>query len=284
MSELTDLPDLHGATIDAIIGHAGRATLPFQRANREERYATAFWFNELVESTSENESADEVVRQYLVTAGEPTRVEMAEFTLRPELCAPAMSAEKLMMVDFAEGWIHLDGLGVAVMPTAGLHAHGARKGWLWTTDEITDGLAARDEDIANLGANPVAACLLGHDVAAGSGAREQAVVVGEVARGSDGGVRWVGRLPQGCVGAPVFIASPLSGNSFKLVCVGVALPGDGHHAIATFDRIRTALRALPAVAPDTAAAQESAGPSTGPSTEPLPPTPEPKRRWWQRRG
>jgi hypothetical protein len=273
MSEPTDLPDLHGATIDAMVGHAGRATLPFQRANREEQYATAFWFNELVENTSEDESEDEVVRQFLVTASEPTRVEMAEFTLRPDLCAPAMSAEKLVMVDFAEGWIHLDGLGVAVMPTAGLHAHGTRKGWRWTTDEVTDGVAATDEDIAGLGADPVVAYLLGHDVAAGSGAREQAVVVGEVARTSGGGVGWVGRLPQGCVGAPVFIASPLSGDGFKLVCVGVALPGDGHHTIATFDRIRTALRT---VAPDTTTAHEP--------TEPLPPTPGPKRRWWQRRG
>ncbi|MFF7885705.1 hypothetical protein ACH40F_51050 [Streptomyces sp. NPDC020794] len=66
---------------------------------------------------------------------------------------------------------------------------------------------------------------------------------------------------------------PLSRNGFKLVCVGVALPGDGHHTIATFDRIRAALRA---VAPDTATAHEP--------TEPLPPAPGPKRRWWQRRG
>src|SRR5690242_11571442 len=49
---------------------------------------------------------------------------------------------------------------------------------------------------------------LGHDVAAGKGAREQAVVVGEAARTGDGGVRLVGRLRQGCVGAAVFIPSP----------------------------------------------------------------------------
>ena len=39
-------------------------------------------------------------------------MEPAEFTLRPDLCAPEMSAEKLMMIDFAEGWTHLGaGLG-----------------------------------------------------------------------------------------------------------------------------------------------------------------------------
>ncbi len=48
---------------------------------------------------------------------------------------------------------------------------------------------------------------LGHDVAAGSRAREQAVVVGEVARTGNSGVRRVGRLRQGCVGAAVFIPS-----------------------------------------------------------------------------
>ena len=55
---------------------------------------------------------DQVVRQYLVTAGGSARVELAEFTLRPDLCTPEMSAEKLMMIDFAEGWTHLGaGLG-----------------------------------------------------------------------------------------------------------------------------------------------------------------------------
>ncbi|MFF3936297.1 hypothetical protein [Streptomyces phaeofaciens] len=269
MPDLPDLPDLHSATIDAIMGHAGRSTLPFKRANREEHHATAFWFNELVETTAEGE----VVRQYLVTSSRPTEVEIAEFTLRPDLCAPAMSAEKLLMTDFAQGWTHLGDLGVAVMSTTGLHAHGARKGWRWTTDEITDGIAAKEEDIAGLGESPVVAYVLGHDVGAGNGAREQAVVVGKISRTGDDGIRWMGHLPEGCVGAPVFIGSGLGENSFKLVCVGVALPGDGHHPIAAFDRIRTALRA---VTPDTASASTLSEPSPQPR--------EPKRRWWKRRG
>ena len=266
---MSTLPSLHSATIDAIVGHAGRATLPFQRLHREEQHATAFWFNELVGTTAEGEA----VRQYLMTASEPARVESAEFTLRPDLCAPAMSAEKLVMIDFADGWIHLDDLGVAVMPAAGLHAHGARKGWRWTTDEITDGIAAEEADVASLSAKPVTAYLLGHDVGAGTGAREQAVVVGTVTRTSSGSVSWVGDLPQGCIGAPVFTSARLSGDRFKLVCVGVVLRGDVHHPIATFDRIRTALRTH---ASDLASAPETA--------RPTPRTPEPKRRWWQRRG
>lgn len=157
---MSELPSLHGAAIDAIVGHASRATLPFQRAHREEQHATAFWFNELVETTAEGE----FIRQHLVTASEPTRAESAEFTLRPDLRTPAMSAEKLLMMDFAEEGTHPGDLGVAVMPTTGLHTHGARKGWRWTTDEITDGIAAKKEDIADLGAEPVVAYLLGHAI------------------------------------------------------------------------------------------------------------------------
>ncbi|MGW0794110.1 hypothetical protein [Streptomyces sp. NPDC002692] len=265
---MPDLPDLSSATVDAIVDHVGRSTLPFRQALGEEQYATAFWFNELVGTTAEGE----IVRQYLVTAGEPARVELAEFTLRPQLCAPVMSAEKLMMIDFAEQWTHLDGLGVAVMPSAGLHAHGARKGWQWTTDEITDGIAATEQDIAGLGESPVQAYLLGH-VNDGDGPREQAVVIGRIIREDDGRIQWIGDLPQGCVGAPVFISAPRGANSFKLVCVGVALPAGEHHTIAPFDRIRAALTAFP---PNSGSAPDGTAPEPRPAG--------PKRRWWRRRG
>lgn len=264
---MSDLPEHSSATIDAIVGHTGRSTLPFQRAHQEEQHATAFWFNELVETTSEGD----VIRQYLVTAGEPARVDLAEFTLRPELCAPVMSAQKLMMLDFAEGWTHLGDLGVAVMPSAGLHAHGARKGWHWTTDEITDGIAATEQDIAALGESPVPAYLLGH-VNDGDTPREQAVVIGWITRKGDGSVEWIGDLPQGCVGAPVFIGAPVGEGSFKLVCVGVMLPADDHHTIAPFDRIRAALSAVPS----------NSAPAPA-ENEPGPRPTEPKRRWWRRR-
>ncbi len=219
----------------------------------------------------ETTAEEEVIRQYLVTASEPARVEVAEFTLRPDLCTPVMSSEKLMMIDFAEGWIHLGDLGVAVMPTAGLHAHGARKGWRWTTDEITDGIAATEQDIAELGEHPIAAYVLGHITEDRD--REQTVVIGQVTRTSGGSIHWIGNLPQGCVGAPVFIGARLGGNSFKLVCLGVTLPADGDHAIAPFDRIRAALGAL----------HSNTSPAFD-ATADRPRTIESKRRWWQRRG
>lgn len=241
------------AAIDALMAHAGRATLPYQPAHRGEGHATAFWFNELVRTDADGET----VRPYLVTAAEPTRVDLAEVTLRPELCDPAPSASKVVMTDFAQGWTVLPGLGVAVLPTAALEAYAERKGWRWSTDEITDGLAARAEDTARIGQDPVTAYVLGHEA---DDERRQAVVVGALARAADGSVRWGGRLPEGCVGAPAFMGLPLKGNAFKLVCVGVALPADdhgfGHHPVATFDAIRTAL---------------------------APAADRPARRWWPRR-
>lgn len=44
-------------------------------------------------------------------------IDVAEVTARPSLCVPAPGAEKLLMTDFTERWIHLRDPGVAVMPT-----------------------------------------------------------------------------------------------------------------------------------------------------------------------
>ncbi|MGW0879239.1 hypothetical protein [Streptomyces sp. NPDC002671] len=258
-------PSLHQATIDAIHSYAGRATLAFERANRPGPYGTLFWFNELLESTEEADT----VRPLLVTAVEQTRYDVAEVAMRPELCDPAPSAERLLLTQFAQGWTELPGLGVAVQSAAFLRAYAADKGWQWNTHEITDGAAARAEDIARITTKPVTAYALAHDVAPRTGAREQAVVVGALARMKDGTIRWSTELPAGCVGAPVFYSTPHEEDgpdSFMLVCAGVLLPADdkgfGHHPVATFDRIREALAALPVLEPSTPA----------------------RRRWWQRKG
>ncbi|MDX2605959.1 hypothetical protein PV379_45080 [Streptomyces caniscabiei] len=76
-------------------------------------------------------------------------MELAEFTLRPDLCAPEMSAEKLMMIDFAEGWTPLGDLGVAVMPTTGSHASAWR-----CPPAVTTGLPPLDRIRAALKALP----------------------------------------------------------------------------------------------------------------------------------
>ncbi|MFJ8859963.1 hypothetical protein ACIRD8_16190 [Streptomyces sp. NPDC102451] len=263
----------HDAIINAIMANAGRSTLAFAQAHADRWHGTAFWFNDLIDSTPDSE----VISQYLVTAAEVTRYDLGELTLRPELCEPVGSAEKLLMTDFADGWTVLGDLGVAVMPTAGLHAHGSRKGWSWATDEITDGLAARHEDIARIGAEPLPAYILGHDVGEPDGERLQAVVVGQVARGTDGHVRWDSTVPEGCAGAPVFVGEELGDDRLKLVCVGLVLPGGKQNRIATFDRIRTAVRE--------SAAGRGAEPVTAPAVDPGPEGPEAGRRpsWWRRK-
>lgn len=249
----------HGSIIDALLSSSGRATLPYQRAHRGDDFGTAFWFNDLV---SEGEGGSEVYRQYLVTAGALTRYELAEIRLRPELCDSAMSANGLMMTRFQEGWIALGDSGVSVLPTGVLHALARRKGWAWATDEVTDGVAAKAGDLGRLGDGPVPAYVLGHDVGPDRTQREQAVVVGEVVRGGEG-VVWTTPVPRGCAGAPVFVGLPLEGRRFKLVCLGVLLPGEGdRHPVATFDRIRAGVRALP---------------------EQRQPAGEARSRWWRRR-
>lgn len=178
-----------------------------------------------------------------MTAAGVTRYDLAQWTLRPELCQPRMSAELLLMPKFEDQWITLPDLSVAVMPAGGLHEHAARKGWHWSTDEVTEGIAATPADLAAIGADSVPSLILGHDVGP-SWERTQAVVIGGVSRGTDGAVRRDRAMPDGCVGAPVFTGLPRDDGNWKLVCLGVVLPGARLNALAPFDRIRAAVRAL----------------------------------------
>jgi hypothetical protein len=237
---MSDLTFLTETLVKAVTAHTARATLPFQQAHTGRMPGTAFWYNDLVDATPEHER----IRQFLVTAEAVTRYELAQWTLRAELCEPSMSAEFLLMRDFADGWIRLPDLGIAVMPTAGLYAHAQRKGWQWTTDEITEGLAATESDLETLGSTPSPALVLGHDVGP-RGERLQAAVVGGAFHAPDGALRWDRALPDGFTGAPVFVGRLLDESRFKLVCLGVVLPGERHNVIIGFDRIRSAIRALP---------------------------------------
>jgi hypothetical protein len=251
----------------AVLNVAGRATLPFQAARADRSFGTAFWYNDLVESAGDRE----VVRQYLVTAERRTRYELGQFTLREGLAEPELPADELVLPAFVKKWSPLGDLGVAAMPTTDLHIHAERKGWSWTTDEITSGLAARPDDIALLGPEPLAGYLLGHEVVPAPGMktpdRPQSLVPGTVSRPiPDGPVRWSGPLPAGFDGAPLFAALPMPDDQVKLVCLGLVLAaaddtgnrddtvGEGG-TVVTFDLLRPAVHAL---------------------------TPPRKRHWWQR--
>ncbi|MYS19432.1 hypothetical protein GA0115240_108021 [Streptomyces sp. DvalAA-14] len=246
----------------AVLNVAGRATLPFQAARADRSFGTAFWYNDLVESAGDRE----VVRQYLVTAERRTRYEIGQFTLRDGLAEPELPADELVLPGFVKKWTPLGDLGAAAMPTTDLHIHAERKGWSWSTDEITSGLAAQPEDIALLGPEPLPAYLLGHEVVAvperKTPDRPQSLVPGTVSRPApDGPVRWSGPRPAGFDGAPLFAALPLLDDQVKLICLGLVLPAadDGpageDGVVVTFDLLRPAVHAL---------------------------TPALKRRWWQR--
>lgn len=169
------------------------------------------------------------------------------------------------------------------MAALGLHLHGERKGWHWTTDEITDGLAARTADLARLGEESFTAYVLAHAVETdgpSSAARPQAVIVGGLTRDAGGAVRWTGPDVPGATGAPVFYSLPKDDGGRKLLCAGVLLPRDaddphpptgpdvppapGHpnraFPVAPFDAIRTAVHALADPAADPPATPAAADP------------------------
>jgi hypothetical protein len=237
---------------DAVMDVAGRATLPLQAARADRNFATAFWYNDLIEVGDERET----IRQYLVTTEPHTRYELGQFTLREGLVTPGLPADELVLPGFSRKWFRIEGLGVAVMPTVDLHLHGERRGWGWSVQEVTDGLAARPEDIAALGAQPLTAYLLGHEVTEPGTrhpGRPQTLLEGTVTRTAEGTVVWDGPLPDGCAGAPVFAGLPHE-QGLKLLCLGLARPG-GPATLATFDELRPAIHNL---------------------------SPARKRHWWQR--
>lgn len=148
------------------------------------------------------------------------------------------------MPRFAQLWTHRADLGAAIMATQGRHEHVPAKGWRWATQEVTDGVAARAPEVAAIGELPISAFVLGHLVNEPSGSsRPLELVVGRVIRDGDRLV-FASPLPAGFVGAPVFCLQARGSDGGALQCLGLALPGDDRHPVATFDRIRDAIADL----------------------------------------
>ncbi|MDI5961932.1 hypothetical protein POF50_014445 [Streptomyces sp. SL13] len=229
------------AIVKTLLSLVGRSTLPVRQARSDERHGTAFWFDDLVAAGPDGP----VVRQYLVTADAMTRFDLGELVLRPELCDPPVNPDVLLMPGFAEQWIRLERLGLAVMPTTGLHAHAERRGWRWTTDPVDDGLAAAVGDLAALDGRPAPAYAVGHPVPPrpgdGSG---PAVVAGHVYRRNDNTLGWQGAIPDGLAGAPVLAVPPGPDGTADPLCIGALLPGRGRDTVVTFDHVRLALSDL----------------------------------------
>lgn len=221
---------------DVIVDRLVRATLPIAGPVSGPS-GTAFLYNHLVGST---DSGDRVV-ELLITADVFAQQAMLEFELRPDMIEPAgAAADKLLVTDVAGLWTH-DAAGFAFVPSTFLHAHGQRKGWHWTTQELTDGFAATAQDLVDLGAGQRRGYILGHTV---DGTRRPLVLIsGRLRRDDAGVISWVGSVPDGTVGSPVFTVRQLDARSFKVVCLGVLLPGTGDNLVATFDAIRLAVAA-----------------------------------------
>lgn len=231
--------------VDAIarflLGLVGRGTFPMSQVISGHE-SCAFLFNDLLESDDDGDT----IATWILTADAMTYAEAGVFGIRPEMTEDgAPSAGEVVVMGYEQFWYHFPDVGVAAMPMAALHGYAARKGWAWSTQEITDGLAASANDIADLGEVPHTTLVIGHPT--DQQGRPPGVAVARV--DMSGGVPiLLGHVDRGFLGAPAFVAlrDPASPDSdgLMLKCVGVVLPGDATHPIATFDKIRPLLRRI----------------------------------------
>jgi hypothetical protein len=202
----------------------------------------AFLFNDLLASGNNGST----VATWILTADAMTYTDAGVFGIRPEMTEDgAPSAENVIVTQYQRAWYHFPDIGVAAMPMAVLRDYSARKGWAWSTQETTDGLAASARDIAGLGEEQHTVLVIGHP--ADQRNRPTGTAIARI--GMRGGVpALLGRADRGFIGAPAFVAfpNPAAPDSGELMlkCIGVVLPGDATHLIATFDRIRPLLRQI----------------------------------------
>ncbi|MFI5911814.1 hypothetical protein [Dactylosporangium sp. NPDC051541] len=223
--------------IAKIVAAWSGCTLPVGPRSRP---GTAFFYNELVESTPDGDT----VREWLVTADRLSRPELGEIRLRPEIIEPAGAASAYLAVrDFAGMWQRHK--GVAVTRTFFLHDHAERKGWAWSAEQVTDGLAAKAEHVKAVDGEPRGALALGH-IAREPGEpgepRPLAAANATLARDPDRVIRWQGWLPAGFAGAPVFVLEA-RGPEVVLRCLGALATAGNSPAVLTFDVIRALIAA-----------------------------------------
>ncbi|WP_243704634.1 hypothetical protein [Micromonospora sp. KC723] len=172
--------------------------------------------------------------EFLLTADALTYPEAVEVGLRPSVTEPAGVAGDALLLP-AGRWAHRPGVGVAALPTGGLHERAATEGWRWRTQPVPATVAADAADVARIGVEEISAVVLALGVR-DDGSRPLEVAVERAVR-AGGGLRLTGGLPVGYVGAPVFAIRPDQAGEVGLRCLGVVLPGEDGHPVATFDRI-----------------------------------------------
>ncbi|TDC37979.1 hypothetical protein [Micromonospora sp. KC213] len=213
-------PDAENEVAYELCQLLGRAILPL-RPTGDGPPGTAFFFQH-------------PTGEFLLTADALTYPQAVEVGLRPSVTEPpGVAADALLLP--AGGWAHRPGTGVAALPTGGLHERAATEGWRWRTQPVPAVVAADAGDVARIGAEPVSAVLLALGVR-DDGSRPLEVAVERAVRAGDG-LRLTGALPPGYVGAPVFAVRPDAAGEVGLRCLGVVLPGEDGHPLATFDQI-----------------------------------------------
>ncbi|TDC37474.1 hypothetical protein E1211_10355 [Micromonospora sp. 15K316] len=219
-------PDVENDVAYELCQLVGRAILPYRRAGGTDPdgAGTAFFFQD---------SGGE----YLLTA-DGVAGAAGDLGLRASVTEPVGPAPEVLPVT---GWIRRPEVGVAVLPTTGLHAVAAAGGWAWRTQPVVDVVAADAAVIARIGAAPGSAFVLAHGLSA-EGDRPLEVAIERVAGVGDE-VRIGAGLPAGYVGAPVFGVEAAADGGTALHCLGLVLPGAESHPVATFDRIRAMLPA-----------------------------------------
>ncbi|MEU5566628.1 hypothetical protein [Micromonospora musae] len=219
-------PDVENDVAYELCQLVGRSILPYRRAGGgdPDGAGTAFFFQD---------SGGE----YLLTA-DAVAGTAGELGLRASITEPVGLAPAVLPVT---GWIRRPEVGVAVLPTAGLHAVAAAGGWAWRTQPVVDVVAADADVLARIDTAPGSAFVLAHGLPAG-GERPLEVAIERVAR-VGGEVRIGAGLSAGYVGAPVFGVEAAAEGGMALHCLGLVLPGVEGHPVATFDRIRAMLPA-----------------------------------------
>lgn len=224
-----------------LTGQVGRGTFPMSRI-ADGHESCAFLFNDLLSSDDDGDT----VAAWILTADAMTYSDYGVFGIRPEMTEDgAPSAEQVIITEYEQSWYHFPDIGVAAMPMAVLRDYSASKGWAWSTQEITDGLAANAKNFADLGEEQNTILVIGHPTDQRN--RPPGVAVARI--DMRGGVpTLLGSLDRGFIGAPAFVAFPKpdssDSNELLLKCIGVVLPGDATHPIATFDKIRPLLRQI----------------------------------------
>ncbi|WP_091301213.1 hypothetical protein [Micromonospora halophytica] len=218
-------PDAENEVAYELCQLLGRAILPIRPAG-DGPVGTAFFLHH-------------PTGEYLLTAADVLAyADVAEIGLRPSVTEPTGVAADALALPCG-WWVHRPEGGVAVLPAGGLHDRAVREGWRWRTQSVPDAIAAGADDVARIGAEPVSAIVLALGVR-DDGSRPLEVAVERVVRAADG-LRLTGELPAGYLGAPVFGVQADVAGEVGLRCLGVVLPGEGGHPVATLDRVVTDL-------------------------------------------